>query len=376
MGLAVAVVMVGRFVPGAAGTTTDVKSDADWILQAQLADGSIASYIDRQAVIPYMANYAAMGLARAAFWTGRSTYADASWRWLSWYMYHQDRQGFVQDYRVSNGSLEPTGDMDSTDAYAGTFLTAAWATWRFDPTRHLGRLAKLKPGISRAIGAIETTVDSDGLTWAKPSWHVKYAMDQAEVYVGLLAAGEMSWALGDSSLATRALGDARRLEAGFAALWNPETQAYDWALHENGTRQPTDWSVLYPDALQQAWVVALGLADPSRASDLMSHFDAAQPNWDQPTSTANFFDGVIYTETVAYWPVAGWAFYQVGDAERSQLASSRIRSATLAADRAWPFTTGTGGALINLEAGGLPLPAQTWQASEPGRGTSPPRLVA
>jgi len=31
-------------------------------------------------------------------------------------------------------------------------------------------------------------MDADGLTWAKPSWHVKYLMDQAEVYAGLVAA--------------------------------------------------------------------------------------------------------------------------------------------------------------------------------------------
>ena len=50
--------------------------------------------------------------------------------------------------------------------------------------------------------------------------------------------------------------------SGFATLWNSRTQSYDWAVHEDGFHQPTNWSLLYPDALQQAWVVAFGLVTP------------------------------------------------------------------------------------------------------------------
>ena len=82
------------------GTT---GTDADWILKSQLPDGAIANYVDRQAVWPYLSNFAAMGLARATGVTGDRKYLNAAWSWLAWYQAHQDAQGFVTDYTVVNG---------------------------------------------------------------------------------------------------------------------------------------------------------------------------------------------------------------------------------------------------------------------------------
>ena len=112
--------------------------------------------------------------------------------------------------------------------------------------------------IAGAVRAIESTQDSDGLTWAKPSWHVKYLMDQAETYAGLVAAANIGDTLRMPKLAAHARGDARRLRAGVAKLWNPRVDAYDWAVHGDGVHAVTNWSVLYPDAMQQAWAVAFG----------------------------------------------------------------------------------------------------------------------
>jgi hypothetical protein len=43
-----------------------IAGDARWIPQAQLPDGAIATHLDRAAVWPYLANFAAIGLAEAA----------------------------------------------------------------------------------------------------------------------------------------------------------------------------------------------------------------------------------------------------------------------------------------------------------------------
>src|SRR5436190_17001699 len=107
---------------GRATVATDVAAEADWIMSARLPDGAIANYVDQQAVWPYLSNFAAMGLARATQFTGRTEFAAASWRWLHWYQAHENGTGFVTDYKISGGSPVSTGDMDSTDAYAGTFL--------------------------------------------------------------------------------------------------------------------------------------------------------------------------------------------------------------------------------------------------------------
>lgn len=220
---AVAVAAPGRGVADAA-----VRSEADWILAAQLPDGAIARHLDRVSVSPYLANYAAMGLAAAATETGDRAYADAAWRWVRWYRDHQDERGFVTDYDVVGGGLRSTGDMDSTDAYAGTYLLAVHEAW--SATGDLPALRDVAPGIVRAVGAIEQTQDVDGLTWAKPTWHVKYLMDQAEAHAGLVAAAELARVLGDDALAARAGGAANRIERGVARATDFGTEREEYAL--------------------------------------------------------------------------------------------------------------------------------------------------
>ena len=127
-------------------TVDDVRADADWILAAQLPDGAIAHYSDRVAVWPYLANFAAQGLLRATEVTGDQKYLDAAWRWFGWYQAHMDAQGFVADYAMRDGVLTSTGFMDSTDAYAGTFLSAVLSASR-SRTGQLAKLQALAPGI-------------------------------------------------------------------------------------------------------------------------------------------------------------------------------------------------------------------------------------
>jgi hypothetical protein len=339
--------------PSASGAAVaDVRADADWVLSSQLPDGAIANYVDRQAIWPYLANFAAMGLARATGVTGDRKYLNAAWRWLAWYQAHQDAQGFVTDYAMVNGKAVSTGSMDSTDSYAGTFLLAVRDAYR--QRGELSVVRTLGPGIGRAVMAIEATQQPDGLTWAKPAWRVKYLMDQAEAYAGLLAAAELSRALGNSTFASRATADAVRMRQGVANLWNATTAAYDWAVHEDGTRVMTHWSVLYSDSLQQAWAVAFGMVDAPRAGALAGYFNVVQPNWAKPLATAMFDAGV---QNVGYWPVAGLALTQVGNVA-GPLAATTIRSAALSSGRAWPFTTASAGQLILLGTSGwTPLAA-------------------
>jgi hypothetical protein len=333
--------------PASAALVDDIRADANWILSARLADGAIANYTDKQAVWPYLSNFAAMGLARAFEVTRDSRYINAAWQWASWYQAHMDTQGFVTDYTISNGVLTSTGFMDSTDAYAGTFLLAVRDAFRADA--NLSKLNGLKTGIAKAVKAIEATQTADGLTWAKPTWRVKYLMDQGETYAGLLAAAELARKLNNTTLANRATTDAKRMRTGVGTLWNSSVSAYDWAKHANDARTATNWSYLYSDALQQAWSVAFGLVDPTRDVGLMTRFTTSQPKWAQPTSTALFSGGA--TDLVGYWPVAGLALRRVAKDPSAALLS--IRSAAIASNRAWPFTTGNAGQLILLQASSL-----------------------
>jgi hypothetical protein len=343
---AIAVLAILALLMGASTPAAGVRSDAEWVLSSQLADGAIATGVGRTAVWPYLGNYAAIGLAGAAQLTGHSAYGAAAWRWLAWYQAHEDAQGFVTDYTVSAAGEVSTGTMDSTDAYAGTFLLAARAAWLATHDRRA--LRALAPGIAAAVRAIEATQTGDGLTWAKPGFHIKYLMDQAETYAGLRAAATLAEAEGARSLAQRALRDAARMRTGVAGLWNPRVGAYDWARGENGAGTPTRWSVLYPDAVAQTWPVAFGLVTGARAARLMRRFAHTHPNWDQPTAPAQ--SGAV-APPVGYWPVVGWAFAAVGDAQLSSAASAKIEGAANTLGRGWPFTTANAGQLILLAGG-------------------------
>jgi hypothetical protein len=345
--LAVTILGLSMASPASAATVAGtVSANANWIRTAQLPDGAIAQYVDQQYISPYLANLAAMGLARATEVTGNSSYLAAAWRWLLWYQAHQTASGFVTDYQVVSGQEVSTGDMDSTDAYAGTFLLALRQAWQVSGT--LGHLTQLAPGLSGAVAAIEATQDSDGLTWAKPTWHVKYLMDQAETYAGLRAAADMAQALGNTSLAARASDDADQMLSGVGGLWNPSTASFDWAVDDQGTHQVTNWAYLYPDSLEQVWAVAYGLATTDRGQAIMSHFDSAHPVWDRPAALDRFSSG---RSSVGYWPVAGLALLQVGQTARAALAASRIQAAATAVGNRWPFTTAIAGGLIELTSG-------------------------
>jgi hypothetical protein len=321
-----------------------VAANARWILTAELPDGAITISPGATTVWPYIANMAATGLARATLATGDPQYVEGAWRWLAWYQAHEDALGVVTDYHVVGNAEQSTGTEDSTDAYAGTFLSSIDAAYAADPD--LARLAALRSGIAGAVRAIEAVQDVDGLTFAKPGWPVKYLMDQSESYAGLLSASVLWSALGDSTQAEGASNHAARVRAGVASLWDPADAAYDWALHGETGHQHTDWAQLYPDALEQVWAVGYGLAPPAIAAALVAHFGDTHPNWAVPTAVDDV-EGSL--QPVGYQSVAGLAFAATGDAAGAANAAVGIEAAADASGRAWPFTPGDAGELIMLE---------------------------
>jgi hypothetical protein len=135
-------------------------------------------------------------------------------------------------------------------------------------------------------------------------------------------------------------------------LWNPALQSYDWAVHDDGTHATTNWTNLYPDALEQMWAVGFGLATGTRATQLVSTFAATHPNWDKPAST-DISNGTA--GPVEYWPVAGWAMDAAGLTEQAATGAANIRSAELSVARAWPYTPASAGQLTVLLSGGPAL---------------------
>lgn len=325
-----------------------VRADADWLMQATAPDGSIGTWIDRAWLVPYRSNFAAIGLARATAVTGDPRYAAAAWRWLSWYAAHMDSRGFVTDYQWRSGAWHSTGDMDSTDAYATTFMLAVHETLR--ATGDLARLNGLRPALHKALDALAATATGDGLHFAKPTYPIKYVMDEAENFAGLNAAAALGAILGDSILESRARSDAGRLKAAFGKFWNPVERGYDWALDGYDRHTPIVWGQMYASDIAQAWAIAFGLVEGKAAADLFARFQAAQPNWDRPFETTQYPWG---PGRVDYWPVAALAAKRAGDPGRGALGAKRIRDAALSVNRYWPYTTAEAGEMIMVMTDGV-----------------------
>jgi len=343
-----------------AAAAAAIAQQAAWIRSAQLADGALAPdppapWSTSVDILPYLGNYAAMGLARAALETGDPADGAAAWRWLQWYAANeQPGTGYVEDSRVSLAAGEPVtplGSEDSTDAYAGTFLLAVYDTDQAAPSPT--DLQALAGGIAGALHAIETTEQPDGLSWALPTYPTAYLMDMSETYAGLQAAASLEQTLGDAALAAAASDDADAMAAAVARLWDPTTGAFDWAAFPTGVTTPVDWQYLYPDAMEEAWAAAFGVATPTQAALIVGKLGTAEPQWDQPGAGQQMRDRPA-TQPVGYWPLAAWALERTGQVTAGEQAAATIWQQAAASEQ-WPFTVADAGQLIVAESGGPTL---------------------
>jgi hypothetical protein len=341
----------------AAAAAESPPNPAQLILASQLPDGAIAQWVDRNRIDPYLANYAVMGLARASVATGNARYLTAAWRWLAWYRDHMDAGGYVTDYTVGPGPAyveTSTGDMDSTDGYAGTFLIALRRT--FAASGDTARLRSFAGAATAAVRAIRSTQQPGGLTWATPDYHAALLMDQAEAYAGLRAAAALAKPMGAPSLSSKAGPAADAIRQAVVGLWQADGSAFAVARFEDGSVDPASWDTYYPDATSQAWAVAVGnglspnrpLVPAARARDLLSRFASRWPQWDRPDAQAAFDNG---SHEVEFWPMIGSALSAVGRASAGRQGTAAIVS--WARDRSWrwPFSVGAAGEALLVSAG-------------------------
>lgn len=329
--------------PVRAATVADIAAEANWILAMQVTSGPDAGLIRSNAghdAVPYFSNIAASGLAAATRATGNPAYVAAAWNWLDWYAAHMNASGFVTNYRWDGMRWVSTGTFDSTDGYAGTFLTAVRDAYAADP--NTARLAALWPAVGKAVDAILATKDSDWLTYARPGWPHKYLMDNVEAYEGFRAVEELAGAaMPDARLRALAGTWASNMPAALEIFWNPAQGGYDSAISNTGVRYPFNWNALYPIVTAQAWMLRTGLVSPSRASSITARIEATHPSWDLSGQQNG----------AAWWPEIIDGMRWAGNASRAATATSRMSAAMVAGGRAWPYHVGNTGRIILAMAG-------------------------
>lgn len=279
-----------------------MADEAYWVSTAQLTcvgdgAGAIAeARIGRPArvsVHPYEANIGARALVVAG-----PRYLPMVAAYLRWYLSHLNRPdvdgvtGTVYDYDydpvscVGTRQRDPvTGvapSYDSSDAYAGTFLTLVadyvradpqGAAWIVDP--------RTQADLSAVADAITATLRPSGLTAATPTYDAQYLLDNVEAQQGLR---DYAWLLttvvGDAAQARRRTDQADGIARAISSLlWRPGQAMYAVAA---GGPDPS-WSVWYPDSFAQTWPVWAGLGTPGSRAALWAAFAAHWPGWTAST---------------------------------------------------------------------------------------------
>jgi hypothetical protein len=296
---------------------------------------------DRVGVRPYMANYAAMALADISRITGDEQYVNAAWNWVDWYRDHMDpTTGYVNDYNVVDGALEvwvhdDGATFDSSDAYPATYLMALRLA--FQGSYNRTKLMTHASSISKALDAIVSTRQSDGLTWARPDYPVKYLEDNVEVLGGLFAGAWLAKLTGQPELEDAFNDAVAAAQTGIESMWNASNGSYDWAIDGSGNRTSTNWSVSN-DAEQNAFAVAFGVATGGRAVALMQQYETHQPTWDIPNPT--------------WIPTPVIAHVRVNNPSRVQEALDNLIDYSVVRDHAYPFDALVAGILTLAVTGG------------------------
>ena len=236
-----------------------VERAAEQILGHQADDGAIvmgALPANRSHLIPYCANFSARGLVAAFGGTHEPRYLDAAKRWAAWYEAHMNADGTIDDFNGSPGAWSPTGDYDSTDSYAATYLDLVLAIHRAAPDREW--LRSRLPSARQAVAAIRLTLQPNGLTIAKAKWSVMYVMDNTETVAGLRAAEGIARELGEAAFQRETGAMADKMEQAISReLWNDARQAYDIGLQTNGAKvhgKPAWYPYLMANLMAAGWL--------------------------------------------------------------------------------------------------------------------------
>lgn len=313
--------------------------EADWIESLQLASGAITTFATprdqsdaKLAVNPYFANFAALGLLEA----GRLGPVE---RWIRWYVEHMNRPdthgltGTVYDYTVDPISAieSPTGDYDSVDSYASTFINLVLAYLRAgtgEPAtaaRTHAFVASLRDELTEVANVMIAIMDKDDLTWAKPGWMVKYVMDNSEVFSGFADAATLWTLVWPDDTATQTTWVRMRERSRTAIVHGlSDGDQFFVQLEQNGTRRRCDWSRWYADVTANVYPALWAVIDPADDSaahtwaELNRHF----PHWPELRTGDDF-----------PWGIIGYAAIVMGDLPRARRFVTAVQAQIISTGR-------------------------------------------
>lgn len=198
------------------------------IRQCCMPGGEIALNEDPsyESVRPYFANQACLALLANSNPVDQIRESG----WLKWYAHHQLADGSINDWVGANGFLIDSGNRDSVDSYAATYLLACY---RYQQA--YGSLpADVLPAVTKAFDSMFSLRQSDGLTWALPNYHSKFLMDNTEVFAGAVAAQSLFAHYGDAPRKSRASSLQTGLYSSLAKFFRTANSLFAYNKNELG----------------------------------------------------------------------------------------------------------------------------------------------
>lgn len=306
----------------ASAASTYITEQVQFLAAHQLSDGAILGPYNDE-IVPYYANMAAIGLARANTAAGNAIVC----KWMQWYLRHlnaKDVNGLADtvydySYDASTGAETPKDTYDSVDSYAATAISLAYTGYLTGDSQ----ITSLVSGHIASYEAIANLDDypaptgvrqPDGLTVASPG-KAAYTMDNAEVAGGLSDFSRLEALLKRSSQSTyygqwsATSVQAITKSSAHGGLWNTANNNWDWALGSPSNPKAT----FYPDATAQLWPVLFGVVTPgsSQATAAWQAFTSAYPSWDADKIPDTF-----------PWAVMARAAQRMGDPGANTLLST------------------------------------------------------
>lgn len=328
--------------PGATLSTykTNLLAASEWVAaHSTLPDGAILFTPSR--IVPYYGNLAAIGMTKdpSKIWQIRN--------WMQWYVQHLNSTDIwglgatIYDYNVSGTTETSSNNADSTDSYAATFLTLAWQFYKTGDPNAQWYVKSIAAQLDWIGQMLVRTQQSDGLTWSKLDYQIKYLMDNCEGYRGLRDAAALFQALGNGSKAAFYNSHADAMLQGVRSMW----MGHGYAVYKDngGNLGAPNWKTWYADSTSQLFPVLKGVISPSdpKAQEVYWRFNLAWPGW--PNLSFNSSDPFP-------WVLVSNAAARMGDSARVNSYIVNVQSMYVNRGFPWPWYSMEAGFFMQVNA--------------------------
>lgn len=288
-------------------------------------------------VTPYFANIAATAL------TFNHHELGAVQDYISWYLTHlnwPDKYGLygtVYDYYVTTSGTEiSSGDYDSADSYAASFLSLVRAY--YEAGGNVQFLRDHEYQLHVIADVMIKLLGTDDLTISKPNGTVQYLMDNCEVYRGLADV---------AFLFTRVFGDGKDGEwfQTYAdkvrtAIFKDFGNGNEFYVYIDGTsKQSVDWNIWYPDTIAQLYPIVEGVisSSDSRAQNIYRNINRFHPGW-----------VTLHTGSIYPWTIVGFTAALMGDTERAKAYYDTVTQEYVNHGSPWPWFSAEAGWFLRM----------------------------